>query len=166
MKELRFRLILILAAIALCVYLLYPTYEDYRNSKEISQILEKKREEIKSANPDITNDQLEQRLNWVEDSIKAADPSIVKARQERIKLGLDLQGGMRVVLEVNTSKLLEKIARNPDETFKQVLDEATKEAAESDESIVDLVGNKFEERGIRLSRYFGTVREEDSEILD
>lgn len=166
MKELRFRLILILAAVALCVYLLYPTYADYRNSKEISKVLDQKRQEIKSANPDVSKEQLEQRLNLVEDSIKAADPSIVEARQERVKLGLDLQGGMRVVLEVNTAKLMEKIARNPDDTFKQVLAEASKEAAESEESVVEILGNKFEERGIRLSRYFGTVREEDSEILD
>ena len=47
----------------------------------------------------------------MEDSIKNADPSIMAAKQKRIKLGLDLQGGMRVVLEVNTGKLLENLQR-------------------------------------------------------
>ena len=68
---------------------------------------------------------------------------------KRIKLGLDLQGGMRVVLEVNTVKLLEKLANNPDDAFRKILAEAGKEAALSNESVVELVGNKFQEKGIR-----------------
>ncbi|MFO7447710.1 MAG: protein translocase subunit SecD [Ignavibacteriaceae bacterium] len=166
MKEFRLRIILILAAVALCIYLLYPTYADYQNSKKISEILDKKRSEIAAANPGLSSDQIDERLEAIEDSIKALDPSIAKARQDRIKLGLDLQGGMRVVLEVNTAKLLEKIAQNPDDTFKSVLADAEKESALSDESVVDILGRLFDERGVRLSRYFGTVREEDSEILD
>ena len=72
---------------------------------------------------------------------------------------------MRVVLEVNTAELLEKIAKNPDEAFKQVMAEARKEAETSDESVVDIVGRKFEQREIRLSRYFGNIRQSDSQIL-
>lgn len=166
MKEFRFRVILIIAAIGLSIYLLYPTYADYRNSQKISGILEEKRQEIKSLHPDLTRDEIERRLTVIEDSIKQADPSIAEARQDRIKLGLDLQGGMRVVLEVNTVKLLEKLAKNPDDVFKAILSEAEREAAASDESVVDIVGRKFKERGIRLSRYFGTIREDDDQILD
>ena len=166
MKELRFRFILILAAIALSIYLLYPTFQDYQNSKEISSVLEQKREEINASNPDYTKPQIERALNVIEDSIKQADPSIMQARMKRIKLGLDLQGGMRVVLEVNTGKLLEKLANNPDQVFKSVLAEAQLDAERTDESIVDIVGRKLSERGVRLSRYFGTIRMDDSEILD
>lgn len=166
MKELRFRFILILAAIALSIYLLYPTFQDYQNSKKISSVLDQKREEIKTNNPDYTKPQIERSLNVIEDSIKQADPSIMQARMKRIKLGLDLQGGMRVVLEVNTGKLLEKLANNPDQVFKSVLAEAQLEAERTDESIVDIVGRKLSERGVRLSRYFGTIRMDDSEILD
>ncbi|MDP2365428.1 MAG: protein translocase subunit SecD [Ignavibacteria bacterium] len=106
------------------------------------------------------------RLTLVEDSIKIADPSILEARKKRVKLGLDLQGGMRVVLEVNTGKLLEKIANNPDEVFKKVLADAQKEANLTDESVVDIVGRKFQERNVRLSRYYGTIRQDDAEIKD
>jgi SecD/SecF fusion protein len=166
MKELRFRFILILAAIALSIYLLYPTFQDYQNSKEISSVLEQKREEINASNPDYTKPQVDRALNVIEDSIKQADPSIMQARMKRIKLGLDLQGGMRVVLEVNTGKLLEKLANNPDQVFKSVLAEAQLEAERTDEAIVDIVGRKLAERGVRLSRYFGTIRMDDSEILD
>lgn len=165
MKEFRFRIIVILGAIALSIYLLYPTYIDYQNSKEISQILEKKREIIKESNPEITTEVLNRTIKIIDDSIKTADPSIQEARQKRIKLGLDLQGGMRVVLEVNTGKLLEKLVKDPDQVFKDILNSAQDEASLSDESVVDILARKFQERGIRLSRYFGSVREEDDEII-
>lgn len=166
MKEFRFKIILILAAVFLSVYLLFPTYQDYQNTKSLTAALESKRNEFKKQNPNLTKDQIEQMVTLVEDSIKVADPSILDARKKRVKLGLDLQGGMRVVLEVNTAKLLEKIANNPDDVFKKVVDEAQKEAAVTDESVVDIIGRKFQERNIRLSRYYGTIRQDDGEILD
>src|SRR3972149_1480669 len=165
MKEFRFKIIIILGAIALSIYLLYPTYVDYQNSKEISRILEKKREEIKETDPEVTSETLKSRIRTVEGSIKTADPSIQEARQKRIKLGLDLQGGMRVVLEVNTGRLLEKLAKDPDQTFKDALNSAQAEASLSDEPVVDILARNFEEKGIRLSRYFGSVRDDDNTII-
>jgi len=165
MKEFRFRLIIIAAAIALSIYLLYPTYLDYQNSSDIKQTLELKRDQVKQSDLDLTKVQIEKQVRAVEDSILAANPDIIKNREKRVKLGLDLQGGMRVVLEVNTGKLLEKLAKNPDETFRTVLAEAQQESEKTDESVVDILARKFTERGIRLSRYFGTIRDEDSQIL-
>jgi SecD/SecF fusion protein len=163
MKEFRFRIIIILGAIALSIYLLYPTYVDYQNSKKISATLNQVREELTDAG--LSRVEIDRHLRTIEDSIKQADPSIQEARLKRVKLGLDLQGGMRVVLEVNTGKLLEKIARDPDQTFKTVLSEAQREASVSDESVVDIVARKLQEKGIRLSRYFGNVRDDDSKII-
>lgn len=165
MKEFRFRIVIIVAAIVLSIYLLYPTYLDYQNSKEIKQTLELKRSELLQSNPELTKAQLDRILRTVEDSILAANPDIVRNREKRVKLGLDLQGGMRVVLEVNTGKLLEKLAKNPDEIFRTVLAEAQAESERTDESVVDLMAKKLSERGIRLSRYFGTIRDDDSQIL-
>ena len=166
MKEYRFKIILIFAFIALSVYLLYPTFQDYQNNKSLTAALESTRNKIQKLNPDLSKDQVEKMVSIVEDSIKIADPSILDARKKRVKLGLDLQGGMRVVLEVNTGKLLEKIANNPDDVFKKVLAEAQAEALKTDEPIVEIVGRKFQERNIRLSRYYGTIRQDDAEIMD
>ena len=166
MKEYRFKIILILAFIALSIYLLYPTFQDYQNNKSLTAALESARNKIQKLNLDLSKDQIEKMVTLVEDSIKIADPSILEARKKRVKLGLDLQGGMRVVLEVNTGKLLEKIANNPDDVFKKVLAEAQAEALKTDESVVDIVGRKFQERNIRLSRYYGTIRQDDAEIID
>jgi SecD/SecF fusion protein len=165
MKEFRFRLIIILAAIALAVYLLYPTFIDYQNSKEIKNELGTYKKEIIKVDPAASKKEIDKLLRTKEDSILAANPSILKNRENRIKLGLDLQGGMRVVLEVNTGKLLEKLAKNPDETFKTVLAAAEKESEQTDESVVDLIAKKFQERGIRLSRYFGSIRDDDDTII-
>lgn len=165
MKEYRFRIILILAAIALSIYLLYPTYADYQNNKHIKSVVEQKKQEIKTQNPQISKSELEELLSVVEDSIKQSDPSYIQNRLKRLKLGLDLQGGMRVVLEVNTVKLLEKLANNPDQVFNSILDEARKEAELSDESVVDIFAKKLQQRGIRLSRYFGNIRQDDAEII-
>jgi SecD/SecF fusion protein len=165
MKEYRFKFFLVLAAIALSIYLLFPTYQDYQNTKKLNSELDARRTELLKEDPNISKQQLNQRVNIFEDSIKTADPSILEARKKRMKLGLDLQGGMRIVLEVNTGKLLEKIASNPDDIFKKVMAEAEKEATKTDESVVDIVGKKFQDRGIRLSRYFGTIRQDDAEII-
>jgi len=166
MKEIRFRLIIIVAFTVLCIILLYPTYADYQNNKRISAILERTRSDLKANNPEITNEEIENKLLTLEDSLKSADPSIAENKQKRVKLGLDLQGGMRVVLEVNTVKMLEKMANKPDDTFNRVIREAEREAAVSDEPVVDIIARKFTERNIRLSRYFGSVRDEDDEIVD
>jgi SecD/SecF fusion protein len=165
MKELRFRLILIIGAVALSLYLLYPTYVSYQTTKKIDGILEKKKEVLKAADYKISNDAVDDKLKTVEDSIKASDPSIAKDKSKSLKLGLDLQGGMRVVLEVNTSKLLEKLAKSPDDTFKDALSQSEKEAAISNASVVDLVSDKLKAKGIRLSRYYGNIREDDSKII-
>ncbi len=165
MKEFRFRLIIIVGAIALAIYLLWPTYVDYQYGKEIEETLKIKKDEITSSQPELTDTQVEKMLQVVEDSLLTDNPDISKTREKRIKLGLDLQGGMRVVLEVNTGKLIEKLAKNPDEVFKSLLAEAEEEAALSNEAVVDIIALKFQEKGIRLSRYFGTIRQDDDEIL-
>jgi len=165
MKEFRFRLIIIVAAVVLSVYLLYPTYVDYQKTKDLNKVLDKTKQELYHSNPSITADKVDKILKQDEDSIKAGDPGYISARAKRIKLGLDLQGGMRVVLEVNTAKLIEKVAKNPDDVFKKVLAESEKESALSDESVVDIFARKFAARGIRLSRYFGSVRDDDSKIV-
>ncbi len=90
---------------------------------------------------------------------------ILSAKAKRVKLGLDLQGGMRVVLEVDILKLLEDLAKNKDENFHTILKEVRTESAANEVSIIPLFAKKFQERGIRLSRYYGSIRDEDAKII-
>ncbi len=166
MKELRFRAIMIVLAVALSVYLLYPTYQDYRNNQNIAEKVENIKDSILTVAPNISDEKLESLLTFKEDSIRFSNPDYKKAREKRVKLGLDLQGGMYLVMEVNTAKLLERLAKDPDKQFNDLLNETIKIAKTSDEDVVSILTSKLEENNIRLSRYFGSIRQEDSEIID
>lgn len=165
MKEIRFRLFLVLGAIALSIYLLIPTYKDYLNNKTVSKKLETLEEKIKKSNPNIPEIQIKELINSKRDSILSNNPDYRTAREKRIKLGLDLQGGMYLVMEVNTAKLLEKLAKDPDEQFNEILKQAEAESRTSDENVVSILARKLKEKGIRLSRYFGSIREDDDKII-
>ena len=142
-KKNRFRIILIVAFLALTGYFLYPTWTDSQHQDTLLGL------------------RGEDSTKYLDDN----EESIRNAREKRIKLGLDLQGGMYVTLEVNIAQMLDKIARNKDENLRQILEETTKEAAESEESILDIFKRKFAERNQRLSRYYGELRSSNDEII-
>ncbi|MEW5841926.1 MAG: protein translocase subunit SecD [Bacteroidota bacterium] len=164
MKELRFRIILIIAAIGLSLYLLYPTYQDYQNNKIVSAQLQSFQEAYKKSHPTIAKTELDDIVAAMKDSILASNPKYKAAREKRVKLGLDLQGGMYLLMEVNTTKLLEKLAKEPDDQFNQILNESEKESRKTDENVVAIFTRKMKEKNIRLSRYFGSIREDDKTI--
>lgn len=165
MKEIRFRLFLVLGAIALSVYLLIPTYKDFQNNRKVTQQLTYLEDSLKKSNPNLPAIQIKEFINNKRDSILSNNPDYRAAREKRVKLGLDLQGGMYLVMEVNTAKLLEKLAKEPDDQFNQILNEAEKESRLSNENVVSILARKMKEKGIRLSRYFGTIREDDDKII-
>jgi preprotein translocase subunit SecD len=165
MKKYRFKIFLVLAIIGLGIYFLYPTIQDYFNSKEIQKVLQERKEIYLKEHPNAKPAELDRYLTQIEDSIRNADPSIKKAREKRIKLGLDLQGGMYIVLEVNTLKLLEKLAKNPDDNFYEILRATESIVKISEEPVVQVFAQEAKKRGIRLSRYFGEIRDDDAKII-
>jgi len=165
MKELRFRLILIFAFIGLSLYLLYPTFKDYQNSKNVAEVLKPVEAKIKQNNPEFTSSQVQDIIASKKDSILSNNLDYRNAREKRIKLGLDLQGGMYLVMEVNTAKLLEKLAKDPDQQYFDILKQAEEESKNSEENVVGILARMMQEKGIRLSRYFGSIREDDASIV-
>ena len=143
MKQNRGKLIIIVAAIALAAYFLYPTYQSYTITKHLATL-----SGADSASYLVTNEK-----------------EIRDVRAKRIKVGLDLQGGMRVVLEVNVLKMLTELAKNKDDQFNAIVVDIDKEAQLSDENVTDIFKRKFEEKQIRLSRYYGSLRETNDEII-
>ena len=143
MKKYAGRLIIIAACIVVAVYYLLPTWRDYDLRKHLSSL---------------TGDDSLQYVAKHETEIR-------DARARRIKLGLDLQGGMRVVLEVNVLKLIEDLAKNKDEVFNQIMKEVRAEARTSEESPVLLLRRKFEARQIRMSRYYRNLRDTNDDIF-
>jgi preprotein translocase subunit SecD len=76
--------------------------------------------------------------------------------QKSIKLGLDLQGGMNVVLEINYKELLNKLAQNKDDRFYKALNEASSGASGDDYDIVDALDAKIKELGGDIALYYST----------
>jgi SecD/SecF fusion protein len=138
----RNKLILIGLSILLSLYFLYPTYRDYELHRQLRSL----------TGPDS--------LTFVEQNEK----TLRENRMKRIKLGLDLQGGMRVVLEVNVLKLLEDLAKNRDDAFTAVMKQVREETKTSEESPVVLLRRAFEVRQIRMSRYYLALRNTNDEV--
>jgi len=82
--------------------------------------------------------------------------SMDEAKEKALKLGLDLQGGMLVTLEVQLGKLLGELATDTDPGFDEVLKAASDESDRTGADVVNLLQNNFEALGGdgRLSRYF------------
>ncbi len=144
MKKNRTKIIVILAAIGLSLYFLYPTYQDYQHTQRL--------EELSGADSVAYFEEHEEKIR--------------QARLQRMKLGLDLQGGMRVVLEVDITRLLDELAENKDDQFEQLMEQVRTEAARGEEPVLDIFGRTFSEAGIRLSRYYGCIRDTDEQILN
>jgi preprotein translocase subunit SecD len=136
------KITLIAAAVALSLYFLWPTYRDWSLHGRLRGL----------AGQDSTA------------FVEANEEAIRAARAKRLKLGLDLQGGMRVVLEVNVLKLLDDLAKNKDETYAQITAAVREEAVRSEESSVTLLRREFEKRGIRMSRYYRSLRDTNDDI--
>jgi len=70
--------------------------------------------------------------------------SYQKAKEEELNLGLDLQGGMNVTLEVEMTGLLQTLANNSkDPNFLKALESANKRKANSDANFVTLFVDEY-----------------------
>jgi SecD/SecF fusion protein len=143
-KKNRGKVIFIALCVFLAIYFLLPTYRDYNFSKDLRKLTGKD-----------STDYLDQHETAIRD-----------ARANRIKLGLDLQGGMRIVLEVNTLKLVEDLAKNKDDLFNGIMEEVRAQSKISpDQDVIDILQQKFQSKQVRLSRYYGSIRDTDDDII-
>ena len=94
------------------------------------------------------------------------DEAASDALQEKaLKLGLDLQGGMHVVMEVNIPKLVENLASNKTLLY-DALAAAETRAENDDIEFLDALLLEANERNIKLARHFIEYGIENSEIID
>ncbi len=110
-------------------------------------------------------------------SFLGGDFTYQEVKETELGLGLDLQGGMHVTLEVSPVEIVKGLAGNPkDEAFNKSVDEARVEAKTSNTRYVDLFYAAFQRNnpGKNLSSIFATaanrgrisLESSDSEILD
>jgi len=79
-----------------------------------------------------------------------------KLLSNSIKLGLDLQGGMHVVMEVDVEELAKVLARNKDDRFEEAWKEARAIASREERDFLTVFTQELEKRGSDLARYYGT----------
>ncbi len=85
-------------------------------------------------------------------------------REMEIGLGLDLKGGMNVILEVSVPDVIKLLADNKtDETFNQALSNAAKQAVSSQDDVITLFVNEYHKLApeSRLAELFATQQLKD-----
>ena len=85
--------------------------------------------------------------------------TLQEVTERELGLGLDLQGGMHVVLEVSPGEVLRGLAGNTrDPQFNEAIKRATKDQQSSQSSFVDLFVNNYKELvpGTKLASVFAT----------
>ncbi|RMH62856.1 MAG: protein translocase subunit SecD [Calditrichaeota bacterium] len=119
------RLTFILAVLALALYLLYPTIR-------LSMMTDAEKTELQKNDPDAFN----------------------TLKSKAISLGLDLQGGMHVVLEVDIRELLDKLAKNKNPVFVKSLEETAAALKGKDDDFITVFNEKLKEKGMNIARYY------------
>jgi len=131
--SIKVKFILITLGVILSLYLLYPTYQISEMSKEQITTMEQKDKK-----------------------------DLLKLKSKTINMGLDLQGGMHVVMEVDIKELLSQLAKNKNEVFITALDKSAREVEGSDEDFISIFNRNLKDAGSNLVRYYGS-RELNSE---
>lgn len=128
--------LLILLPIVAGAYLLWPTYNYYRMNQERESLIG---DSAALESWDLANGE-----------------DFAKARNARLKLGLDLRGGMYVTLEVDILKLIEESADplSVDEDFTNILEKTRTQTDNTDLDVLDTYLVNFRASGKSLLQYF------------
>lgn len=143
MKKNLSRIILTVVLLILTVYFLYPTYQDYELNKKLSTLSG------------------EDSLNYVEENAAF----IKKVTENRLKLGLDLKGGVYVVLDVDVVKLLGDLAGDRmDPRLEGILEQIKEINITSDAPVLELLKQKLAADGLTLKSYYGDIRDSEEDV--
>ncbi|MEO6833185.1 MAG: protein translocase subunit SecDF [Chitinophagaceae bacterium] len=121
--------------------------------------------EVKATNPNATADQIkvlaENRYDALSDSLQGEKVisllfkkyTFQEAKAQELNLGLDLQGGMNVTLDVSLDELVRSLSNNPtDPALNAAIAQADKEKANSQEDFVTLFGKAY--KGSNIASLF------------
>jgi len=185
MKSVRARLIFLLIVLAVGAYYLYPTLKYDRLSREESHLLI----ELASLSnlplnrlaADIYRDDVDLRAEidstdispvQKEEALQKLDylrgdflRNMKYYRPRAIKLGLDLQGGMYLVLEVDVLKMLDNQAKGKDEVFDRILSRLRTAEQTRSIDLFDALREQAASERATLSRYWGEPGQSDDAVL-
>ncbi|HEY9178405.1 MAG TPA: protein translocase subunit SecDF, partial [Flavipsychrobacter sp.] len=118
---------------------------------------------------DLTNKYFEQITDSLQGETVMNVPLLKKytysdVKEQELNLGLDLQGGMNVTLEVSLDELVRSMSNRPtDPILNQAIADANKAKANSQANFVTLFGEAFEKNnpGRKLAQHFMKASEKD-----
>jgi SecD/SecF fusion protein len=182
-----FRIVIVVFLIAIALYYLYPTFH-YEQLKKVEQakfatLAALSDLSLADISRDIYVGEIDLRnsiAGWdtLDEAVKSSiteqldqlkgpfKEKIQSVRARAIRRGLDLQGGMRMVLEVDLVKLLDNLAQRKDETFDNLLTEVNTRTQDPHVDFFQAVRQVFDEAKVPLGRYFLSPRASEKEILD
>ena len=120
-----------------------------------------KAKEIANGDPKVEQDYLDSLSN---EKVWLGNWTLKQCREMEISLGLDLKGGMNVILEVSVPDVIKALADNkPDEAFNNALAEAAKQAVNSQDDIITLFVREYHKAApnAKLSELFATQQLKD-----
>ncbi len=120
-----------------------------------------KAKEIANGDPQVEQDYLDSLANQ---KVWLGNWTLQQCREMEIGLGLDLKGGMNVILEVSVPDVIRALADNkPDETFNNALAEAAKQAVNSQDDVITLFIREYHKAApdAKLAELFATQQLKD-----
>jgi len=93
------------------------------------------------------------------DPVKAQE--VTELERNSIKRGLDLQGGVRLEMEIDMHSLVNNLATNKDDLFDELLAEAARLTKENNQDFLSNFNEATGSRNIRIDRYFDRERRLD-----
>tara|TARA_B100000427_G_scaffold53225_1_gene41028 strand:+ start:6217 stop:8013 length:1797 start_codon:yes stop_codon:yes gene_type:complete len=91
---------------------------------------------------------------------------IAHFESKSIKQGLDLKGGVYIVLEVDLPQLVNTLAKNKDKKFERFLNDLNKEYKNNSTDFFTLFEEKASEQDLKLPRYFISYGKTKEQIIE
>ncbi len=90
--------------------------------------------------------------------------ALAELEKRAIRRGLDLQGGMHIVLEVDIPTLVDNLASNKNSEFNDALEAAREKSVNRELDYIGLFLDEAKTRNLKLKRYYSDFGSDDSDI--
>ncbi|UCH63721.1 MAG: protein translocase subunit SecD [Fidelibacterota bacterium] len=104
-------------------------------------------------------------LSDEEKDARRSEGTMAALEQRIINLGLDLQGGIHLVLEVDIPTLVRNLAENKDDRFEEVLAQTSEEIQATDADFFTVFRRRTDDTNLRLIRYFSSYGTKVPDII-
>ncbi|MBN2836032.1 MAG: hypothetical protein JXR48_13815, partial [Candidatus Delongbacteria bacterium] len=173
------RWIIFVVLIVMAIYSLNPSYKVFFSSeknliekirlkydlRQINKKLEKGENLTKTESGLLENFGKDEEYQTISDEELAKLAEFDKYKEHSLALGLDLQGGMHLVLEIDYKEMLKTLAKKKDQQLDDILSEVDSRSGLNKDSYFTELQKVFEEKNIDLSTYYGKTGRDNEDII-